>query len=229
MRLLCCSLVCFAMISQVGFCQDSDPSTVLENPAIAINESTTPETSEGYFEYLDNSGPIEMHAAGSSCHCQHCSQPANRNRLRSRRPIRKCRHANCGCKSKPALGFAVEEVQYGANAGLPSFGYISHGPWTTLEKRELLRRRYLLARLKSKCVSKRGQKKSCGRNGCTDCHYSAENSEPGYYSEPGYASASHLPSSNEIHFDQGDAIDSYPLDSNPAEFEIFDADPIIHQ
>ena len=32
-------------------------------------------------------------------------------------------------QKKPALGFCVEEVQYGANAGYPSFGVVSHGPW----------------------------------------------------------------------------------------------------
>ena len=32
-------------------------------------------------------------------------------------------------KSKAVFGFDVEEVQYGANAGVPSFGVVSHGPW----------------------------------------------------------------------------------------------------
>lgn len=34
-----------------------------------------------------------------------------------------------GSKSNARLGFDVEEVQYGANAGSPSFGVVSHGPW----------------------------------------------------------------------------------------------------
>jgi len=229
MRSLCFSLVCFVMLGQVGFCQDSGPSTVVERASEGLNQPNMQETTEGYFYYQENPGQIELQNTFSNCECntcQSCSQRGNKKRMRTQRPRRRCQKGNCGCQSKPALGFAVEEVQYGANAGLPSFGFISHGPWTTLEKRELLRRRHLLSRCIAKCKGrgkgKRGHKGSHGATncGCADCQSNAG------YLEPGFDSVANVPTSNEIPFDSNEEFHSYPLHSPPAEFELYDTNQV---
>ena len=81
-----------------------------------------------------------------------------------------CRRSRRQQRKPPALGFAVEEVQYGANAGYPSYGFVSHGPWyngpTTGPGRGKL------AALKStltKCFSKRRSSRPPYSSGCCIC------------------------------------------------------------
>ena len=58
--------------------------------------------------------------------CEHCPD----NCPQSKKPIiDKVKGLVSPCKDCRVTGFCVDEVRYGANAGYPSFGMISHGPW----------------------------------------------------------------------------------------------------
>ncbi len=58
--------------------------------------------------------------------------------------VRYTSNQSCGFRRPNRLAdsnsqFPVEEVQHGLNAGLPSFGYVSHGAWYSGETRELFK------------------------------------------------------------------------------------------
>lgn len=92
-----------------------------------------------------------------------------------------CRREHRRQSRPPVLGFVVEEVRYGANAGYPSFGVVSHGPWYNGPVKGPGRGK--LAELKSKltawCCKKRN---ASGDEGCQcdDCDFSESASS--YYS-----------------------------------------------
>ena len=65
------------------------------------------------------------------------------------------RFCQCGrAKSKPEVVFEVPEVRYGANAGFPQFGQITHGVWYN-------------GRKFGPGQNPRVTKKRCGRKGCS--------------------------------------------------------------
>lgn len=225
MRMLFCFVILNLGFGLPATSQEPELSTVLDYSAETMPaEASIVEGSNAYFDHVNNYDNSTLPVVDSvdSYHAQDIVL-SNADRQRSpafRSPRKcKCRTAKCGCKSKAALGFAVEEVQYGANAGLPSFGYISHGPWTTLQKRELLSRRFLLSR----CKSKWGAKK-CRRKGCK-C-----NRTQAAPSVQTYPLVHNGTSSLELYSEPNIAVDSYPLHDAVDVVEPLDNEPFpVHQ
>ncbi|MEM9410064.1 MAG: hypothetical protein AAGA30_03055 [Planctomycetota bacterium] len=93
------------------------------------SRATTSQYKPYGFEHLSAStcdcASCGNHHSGS---CEHCPD----NCPQSKKPIvDKLKSLLAPCKDSQVTGFCVEEVQYGANAGYPSFGTVSHGAWYT--------------------------------------------------------------------------------------------------
>ena len=114
--------------------QDSEKSQAGETSV--INKAMT----EADTQNLNNWVGDVVHGQAGGCNCccnstkSECGGIGRMPKLRLARAKAKFsgivdRLHHAGVRSHTGLGFAVGEVQYGANAGSPSFGVISHGPW----------------------------------------------------------------------------------------------------
>ncbi len=128
-----CGVLCLAF---VVLCNNAHSQSENVDELSSILESTTPKLHvPPHSQSVDNVYAFEQatplndfegcncSASGPECAqgCQQCV-PGRKSKCA-------CRKANRQQRKSPVLGLNVEEVQYGANAGYPSFGYVSHGPW----------------------------------------------------------------------------------------------------